>query len=590
MLARRVYYRLAVQARRILRPSRRRPPIVLGEQFATFDRDGAPPLRLYDGYRNALKARWRLSWPETRLLLALHVNGLLPPELSLRAEELLSARTLPFAPAELRPERSRLADTLPNRVAGLQIVPSAAEVASLVSAYRSTAAVEAAAQLDDYSVINIGHPDVRPIEELAELVRSALDAPRELVMLVDLPERMTLAKRPTLDRQRDLLGVEPGRFARRRRRPRHERDPALARRGVSRLRVLLLYAETPENRTLSYQRGWPRSMLAHPRLDCDPVDLASREALVRLAMARASRYDAVVLLHSVFSNAPALRGAALRRVAAMRRPRALFLGNEYKLMPGKMEFADRLGISLLVSQLSSSAAHELYRRRVGCAVVGIPNTGLDTEVFSPRTARSRRPIDLGYRSYDAPYFIGNRERRILALDVPRALAGRGLLLDVSLDPEQRLDETAWAAFLDRCKGQLGSEAGGDYFELTDETRLHVNAYLEEHPDAPFDEIFERFFRDYEAPVSGRALSGRVVEAAGTKTVQIIEGEYGGFFLPGVHYIPLRKDLANIDDAVETFFDEPRAAEIADAAYEVAQTELTYARLIDRFVDALEAVL
>jgi nucleoside-diphosphate-sugar epimerase len=70
-------------------------------------------------------------------------------------------------------------------------------------------AVESAARLDRYSVINIGHPDVRPIEELAELVRSALDAPRELVTLVALPEQMTLAKRPTLDRQRELLGVEP---------------------------------------------------------------------------------------------------------------------------------------------------------------------------------------------------------------------------------------------------------------------------------------------------------------------------------------------------------------------------------------------
>jgi nucleoside-diphosphate-sugar epimerase len=70
-------------------------------------------------------------------------------------------------------------------------------------------AVEAAARLDEYSVINIGHPDVRPIEELAELVRTALDAPLELVRIVDLPDRMTLAKRPTLDRQRDLLGVEP---------------------------------------------------------------------------------------------------------------------------------------------------------------------------------------------------------------------------------------------------------------------------------------------------------------------------------------------------------------------------------------------
>lgn len=70
-------------------------------------------------------------------------------------------------------------------------------------------AIEAAAGLDEYAVINIGHPDVRPIEELAEAVRRELGAPIELVNVVDLPERMTLRKHPSLERQRLLLGVEP---------------------------------------------------------------------------------------------------------------------------------------------------------------------------------------------------------------------------------------------------------------------------------------------------------------------------------------------------------------------------------------------
>jgi nucleoside-diphosphate-sugar epimerase len=70
-------------------------------------------------------------------------------------------------------------------------------------------AVEAAARVSEYAVINIGHPDVRPIEELAELIRARLDAPAELVELRDLPARMTLEKRPLLERQRDVLGVVP---------------------------------------------------------------------------------------------------------------------------------------------------------------------------------------------------------------------------------------------------------------------------------------------------------------------------------------------------------------------------------------------
>jgi hypothetical protein len=360
------------------------------------------------------------------------------------------------------------------------------------------------------------------------------------------------------------------------------------------LRVLLLYATSDENATIAYQYAWPRSFLAHPRLDCSAVNMRSRTGELRLRgllAARSARFDAVVILHSVFSNECLLGRAMRQRLARLREPKAYFIGNEYKLMPQKMTFCEELGIALLVSQLPPGEAHRLYRERLGCEVAYIPSAGLDVELFRARTRRAQRPIDVGYRAYDAPMYLGNLERRQLAERFIGAAPRHGLTVDISLDPGARLAEREWAGFLDRCKGQLGSEAGGDYFELTDGTRLRVNAYLDAHPEARFDEIFERFFRDYQAPVSGRALSGRVVEAAGTKTVQIlIEGGYGGFFRPGVHYIPLRKDLGNLDDAMEMFLDEGRAAEIADAAYEVAQTQLTYTRLIDRFIDALEEVL
>jgi nucleoside-diphosphate-sugar epimerase len=70
-------------------------------------------------------------------------------------------------------------------------------------------AIEAATHVPEYTAINVGHGDVRPIEELAEMIRSQLDAPNELVNYVDLPERMTLRKVPVLRRQSELLGVEP---------------------------------------------------------------------------------------------------------------------------------------------------------------------------------------------------------------------------------------------------------------------------------------------------------------------------------------------------------------------------------------------
>ena len=70
-------------------------------------------------------------------------------------------------------------------------------------------AIEAAGRLDEYAVINLGHPDIVPMSDLAEMIRAELNASPELVVTTELPPKMTLIKRPTLDRQRTLLDFEP---------------------------------------------------------------------------------------------------------------------------------------------------------------------------------------------------------------------------------------------------------------------------------------------------------------------------------------------------------------------------------------------
>jgi hypothetical protein len=351
----------------------------------------------------------------------------------------------------------------------------------------------------------------------------------------------------------------------------------------------MVYASGAGNRTMSYQQGWPRHFAKHSRFACVPVNLADRRLTARLRSALRARrdgYDAVILLHSVFSNACMVGPSMVEALARLRAPKVYFIGNEYKLMPEKMAFCDALGVALLVSQSESPAVHDLYRARLKCAVVGIPNTGLDPEIFQPRTPRAARPIDIGYRAVDSPDYLGHDERRRIA-EFFRANAGRyGLRTDISLRPDDRFAEPAWAEFLNRCRAQLGTEAGGDYFELTDARRLAVNAYLRERPAASHDEIQATFFQDA-VPLPMRILSGRNVEAAGTKTLQILfEGHYGGYLQPDVHYIPVRKDLADADEAMAKFRDDAVGTRIADAAYDLAMSTLTYAHLIDRFHAAL----
>jgi hypothetical protein len=297
---------------------------------------------------------------------------------------------------------------------------------------------------------------------------------------------------------------------------------------------------------------------------------------------RQFRGDVVIVLHSVFSNALMLSERAIDALARLPQPKVYFIGNEYKLMPEKMAFCQRLGVGLLVSQSLSSQVHALYQRRLGCRVVGVPNTGLDTELFTPMNSPEERPIDLGYRAADAPAYLGHQERRELAEFFAARASAYKVAVDISLAAEDRLDECGWAAFLNRCKGQLGSEAGGDYFDLDDRSRLAVGAYLETHPGASFAELAARFFPPAHEHVPLRILSGRQVEAAGTKTAQLLfEGHYDGLFEADSHYISLKKDFSNADEAMRKFKDVGFRRRIVERAYEFVREHLTYERLIDR---------
>ena len=58
-------------------------------------------------------------------------------------------------------------------------------------------------------VINIGHPRVYPMVQVAEFIRAELGVSIDLLHYEQQPRQMTPVKRPDLARQAELLGIEP---------------------------------------------------------------------------------------------------------------------------------------------------------------------------------------------------------------------------------------------------------------------------------------------------------------------------------------------------------------------------------------------
>ena len=137
------------------------------------------------------------------------------------------------------------------------------------------------------------------------------------------------------------------------------------------------------------------------------------------------------------------------------------------------------------------------------------------------------------------------------------------------------------------KEKLYAEMFRRQFALMISGHLETFERVLTNPDATLEDVFQLFFRDYSDPVPVRTISGRHVEAAGTKTVQILfEGYYNGYFEPDVHYIPLKKDFSDTNEVFYKFQDEGFCRHLAENAYAVVTQELTYEKLIDRFYEAL----
>ena len=96
-----------------------------------------------------------------------------------------------------------------NLASGWPIVVHRGGVRGWLHASDAVRAIEASASVTEFQVINIGHPQILGVDELAEMIRRKLKVSSNLITFTDLPSRMTLRKVPTLGRQKDILGIEP---------------------------------------------------------------------------------------------------------------------------------------------------------------------------------------------------------------------------------------------------------------------------------------------------------------------------------------------------------------------------------------------
>lgn len=305
------------------------------------------------------------------------------------------------------------------------------------------------------------------------------------------------------------------------------------------------------------------------------------------------RFDVVVIHFSValgFLQGHYLSRTSAQRLRACKSLKVVFLQDEYRALAYVDQLLSLMRVDLVFSILDPRWFPEVYREalRGGCRVIG----NLTGYVPEPLLGRSVAPIasrdlHLGYRSRRAPYWLGElaQEKIRIAEGAGRLAPAHALRVDISCDEGDRLYGDAWISFVASCKAVLGTESGSSVMDFAGTIQTDVEEYVSAHPEATFDEVSDRFFRELDGRMPMNQISPRCFEAAALRTGMVLfEGGYSGLLVPWRHFLPLKKDFSNFPEIAAALKDDVRLQQMVDDTYrEVACAPAnSYREFVARF--------
>lgn len=198
-----------------------------------------------------------------------------------------------------------------------------------------------------------------------------------------------------------------------------------------------------------------------------------------------------------------------------------------------------------------------------------------------------RANDIVYRGMKLPFNFGSLsyEKYKIGENFKKICNRFNLRYDISSKLSDRIYNQAWIDFLAGSKAVLAVESGASIFDFTGEVEEKTNKYLNQHPNASFDDVYREILKSYDEKLIYNSVSPRHFEAAATKTVQIMhEGEYGGIFKPGVHYISVKKDYSNIEKVIASFSNRDYRIYLTENAFSdvILNDEYSYHNFVEKF--------
>ena len=275
----------------------------------------------------------------------------------------------------------------------------------------------------------------------------------------------------------------------------------------------------------------------------------------------------------------------------------LFVQDEYDSTETTRRWMDRLRFDIVYTCVPPEGREYVYpiERFPDTAFIQtltgyVPeDSGLD-EFALP--IREREKL-IGYRGRVLPHIYGwlGYEKYRIGADVRRFAEERKLPVDIETDDARRIHGSDWYRFLGSVRATLGTESGSNVFDIDGSLPKAIKDLLDKCPGISFEEVHRQVLAAHEGPVTMNQVSPKIFEAIRLRTALVLfEGAYSGTVKPDLHFIPLRKDYANIDEVFSKLQDVDFLEALTQRAYDdvIASGEYSYRRFVEGVDEDIDA--
>lgn len=254
-------------------------------------------------------------------------------------------------------------------------------------------------------------------------------------------------------------------------------------------------------------------------------------------------------------------------------PKVALPQDEYDHAAVLEEWLQELGVTSVYSCFGPEQRSILYpaleqRIRFHETLTGFIDEDAAAALAGRIVPHEQRPFDIVYRATKLPYWFGSHgQLKHRIADVVEGRAGTlGLETDISTRWEDTIFGERWLDFVMSGRAIVGSESGSSVLDRRGEIQRRIRELLLEQPDSTFEDVDAQMPSGWDS-YAFFAISPRHLEAVITKTAQLlIEGSYSGVLEPERHYIPLRRDFSNLDEALERLRDADAIEAMTERAY------------------------